>query len=235
MPENLRMRWRLENGTLKVQYCNSDQWNIDGLDKMLTVTLPRTTLEALSIATVSAGIRVPSLSAYSVECSTTSGNVAASLSDASEIRVQTISGAVDVTSTADAARVDVNSTSGAVDLRLGRVEVLDAVTISGRLSISAGHIVQMDAGSTSGDVSLSLSESCDACTIRTISGGVALMLPEDAGFSLRFGTVSGALDSEIALRSKDGVQIAGDGAQQFDIHTTSGSLMLRTEREAAEK
>ena len=63
---------------------------------------------------------------------------------------------------------------------------------------------------------------------------IALMLPEDAGLTLSFGTVSGQMNSEIALRSRDGVQIAGDGAQQFDIHTTSGGLTLRTEGEIPE-
>ena len=160
--------------------------------------------------------------------------MSAALSGVSELRVRTISGAVNVTSMDDAGRVDVDSTSGAVGLKLGQVDVLDAVTISGGLDVSAGHIRQMDAGTTSGDVLLMLVEGCDACTIRTISGDIALMLPEDAGLTLSFGTVSGQMNSEIALRSRDGVQIAGDGAQQFDIHTTSGGLTLRTEGEIPE-
>ena len=234
LPEDLRMRWRLEDGTLKIMYCNSGRWSIDGLDKALTVTLPRTALESLNVTAVSADVRVPQLSARSVECGTTSGDVSAALSGVSELRVRTISGAVNVTSMDDAGRVDVDSTSGAVGLKLGQVDVLDAVTISGGLDVSAGHIRQMDAGTTSGDVLLKLAEGCDACTIRTISGDIALTLPEDAGLTLGFGTVSGQLNSEIALRSRDGVQIAGDGAQQFDVNTTSGGLTLRTEREIPE-
>ena len=111
----------------------------------------------------------------------------------------------------------------------------DAVTISGGLKITAGRISQMDAGTTSGNVALKLAEGCDVCTIRTISGGVALTLPENADLTLSFGTVSGVLDSEIALLSREGVLIAGDGAQQYDIHTTSGGLTLRTEEEITEE
>lgn len=235
LPEDLQMRWRLEDGTLKVMYCNSGRWGIDGLDKELTVTLPQTALESLSISTVSADIRVPQLNVQSVECGTTSGNVSAALSGVSELRVRTISGTVDVTGTDDTERVDVDSTSGAINLNLGRVNVLDAVTISGGLKITAERISQMDAGTTSGNVALKLAEGCDVCTIRTISGGVALTLPENADLTLSFGTVSGVLDSEIALLSREGVLIAGDGAQQYDIHTTSGGLTLRTEEEITEE
>ena len=229
LSEDMRMRWRLEDGTLQIMYCNSGKWSVDGLDKTLKVALPQTALERLSVTTVSGDVYVSGMRADSVECATTSGNVTASFDEASELSVCTISGRVDVTSPADAVRVNADSTSGTVKLSMGRVDVLDAVTISGELDISAASIHQMDAGTTSGDISLRLAEKCDECTIRSISGEVTLALPEDSGFSLNFGTVSGALESEIAMRSRDGVQFCGDGAQKFEIHTTSGKLTIRPE------
>ena len=229
LSEDMRMRWRLEDGTLRIMYCNSGKWNINGLEKTLKVTLPQTTLERLSVTTVSGDVCMSGMRAESVECATTSGDVTASFDEASELNVRTISGKVDVTGSADAARVNADSTSGTVKLSMGKVDVLDAVTISGKLDISATSIHQMDAGTTSGNVTLRLAEKCDECTIRSISGGVMLALPEDSGFTLNFGTVSGALESGIAMCSRDGVQICGDGEQKFEIHTTSGRLTIQPE------
>lgn len=227
--DDLVMRWQMEDGTLRLKFCNSGRWTMDGLTKTLTLKLPQDTkLESVEITTISADVRAQEISAGKINWNTTSGDITAQLNDARELCLLTVSGILDVTGAADAETVDVHSTSGGIFLNLGKVDRLNVVTVSGGIHAALVQGTAMDFSSTSGGIVLRLEEGGD-CKIRTVSGGVMLATADDLGFAVDYDTVSGRMDSEIPLRMEDGWSVFGDGAQRFDVDTTSGNLSILAE------
>ena len=93
LSEELTVHWWLEGDTLHIKFCASGRWTLGGLQKDLTVTLPRNlTLEEVEITTVSAEIQAPELSARAVKWNTTSGDMTAQLFDTADTHLDTVPG-----------------------------------------------------------------------------------------------------------------------------------------------
>lgn len=204
------VRCWLDGATLRIQFCKSGARILNGLEKELTLLLPEELmLKELKISSVSAGVSVDSIRAEA-------------------LKVSAVSGGVEAAGCAIAKSADFDTTSGTVNAELiGSLRELRASTVSGRTSIAAQRIGEVEMESTSGDLLLSVEQTPDRIDVDTVSGAVTLVLPEDAGVTLRYGTVSGSCSSELPGRADGKRTVFGDGACACSVDTTSGNLRIR--------
>ena len=200
----------LDGTTLRIQFCGSGEWDLNGLEKDLTVLLPEELmLKELKINGLSAEIEVNSI-------------------QAEELNLNTVSGDLEAAGCTITESADFDTTSGAVTAEvLGALRELCVSTVSGKVSVTAQRIDTVEMGSTSGALRLSVEVAPDRIDMSTVSGAVSLILPEDTGMTLRFDTVSGRLSSELPGETDGKDSVFGDGTCACSIETTSGDLRIQ--------
>ncbi|MBP5239870.1 MAG: DUF4097 family beta strand repeat protein, partial [Oscillospiraceae bacterium] len=104
---------------------------------------------------------------------------------------------------------------------------LDAA--SGAISITADTIRNLDIDSASGDVLCRLRKTPEDSSIDTASGKVAMVLPEDAAFTLKLSTASGRMNSDFAMKKSGNTYVCGSGSGRLHIDTASGNVNLFAE------
>ena len=209
MPDDLAVHYWLDGTTLRIKFCRSGAWSLGWLEKDLTVLLPESlALEELKIDSVSAPVTVEAACAETMTLNTVSGDVRA-------------------TDCAVTRRMRLDTTSGEIAAVLAEsLEQMEVDTVSGRVEIGAPRIGDFDADTTSGSVLLTAAAAPEELDVDTVSGSVTLYLPENAGFTLEFDTVSGSFSSELAGRTLDDTFLCGDGAGDYRLSTTSGDVRL---------
>ena len=76
LEEGLTLRWRVEDGTLSLVYCQAGQVQLGDLEKDLTVLLPEDlTLEELAVDTGAAPVQVSDIAAGAMTLGTGSGAI----------------------------------------------------------------------------------------------------------------------------------------------------------------
>lgn len=180
-PVSLKMEWRLNEDTGKLEIRSQPvQANTDE-GKLLTVRLPRdTVLYELDINTVSADV-----------------DVQASFTQLTELAITTVSGSVTAADvTAD--EVSLASTSGEL-AGVYQAQRLDVDTVSGKVTLTLPNVPQeLEAETTSGDVTLTLSAQPAApvaLRFQTVSGVFRSDIDsaDNAANVWEFQTVSGSV------------------------------------------
>lgn len=238
----------------KLEYSvDGDMLNISkgaGLDKGLTVWVPTRLLDYLCVETSTADIYCGQLTADQGIVQATSGKIFVTNAAFSTLSVSASSGSADLGCVA-AETIGVDTTSGGVCLNAAVAENLSVSTSSGGISgLVAGGSVSMESSSgritvnaaaveglrldtSSGTVTATLPGDVPTpyVGVDTTSGDVALRLPEEAGFALRFDSSSGYFERGpfSVVRSGD-MYVTGSGAHSLmlEVDTTSGSLRLGT-------
>lgn len=142
-----------------------------------------------------------------IEIESVSADISAENISAKEIKLEAVSGDV-LLSCCTAGEVDIETVSGSV-----KAQSVDTSAFS--------------ADTTSGSVTLSSASAPGELDIETVSGQITLSLPEEAGFTMKFDTVSGAFSSELPY-SQDGKRfIFGSGTGDYKIDTTSGNVKIK--------
>lgn len=162
LSEDDQLRYRVKDGQLIIQYCQSKQFWFFGSNshtppKNLTIEIPRSLAEQLSMLeldTVGARIEGSGLTARTCEIDSISGPV--SLQDCSfrDLEMDTISGTLQFSGNAD--NVELDSMSGSLELYLDRVpQGLEADTVSGdvQLTLPADASFSIALDTVSGDLS----------------------------------------------------------------------------------
>lgn len=202
--------YRLDGTTLLIQFCRSGRWDLNGLEKDLTVLLPEELLlKDLKIDSVSAEIAAEGIGTEEADLNTVSGDIR--LTDCIITKL-----------------AELDTVSGAAAAELTQpLESLRAGTVSGRVEIAAPEIGAFHGDSTSGAVSLAVDIAPRELDIDTVSGDVILSLPEEADFALEVDTVSGNFSSELPCAQKNGRYLCGSGTGIYEIDTTSGDIRLQ--------
>ena len=208
LTNDLSMHYWLDGSTLRIQFCRSGKWNLNGLEKELTLQLPERLLESLEVDTVSARVNLEDLKMEDLELDTVSGAV--------RLRDCQVS---------DRARVD--TTSGFVKAALtGALREWKADTVSGSVELIVPEVKAFDVNTTSGSVSLTAESAPKDLDVDSVSGSVTLCLPADGDFTLDFDTVSGSFSSDLAFKTEGSRRIFGRGTGDYSIDTTSGSVNI---------
>lgn len=90
-------------------------------------------------------------------------------------------------------------------------------SVSGSLALERARVEAMEAHAVSGDVSLSFTDAPEEINVDTVSGNVALTLPEGAAYRADVDTVSGDVH---------GAQSQGTGGCRVRVNTVSGDIRL---------
>ncbi|HEX2850555.1 MAG TPA: DUF4097 family beta strand repeat-containing protein [Acidimicrobiales bacterium] len=180
---------------------------VGGARATCTVAVTVPDVEAVSVATVSADVVLGGV-AGRVETSTVSGTQTLT-GLRGDLSIRTVSGQV------EAQRLDGTLTANAV---------------SGALTVAGGLLDRLTARTVSGDLTFDLDAVPDG-SLTSVSGDIALRVPDGRGVELDVTTVSGRLDSAFPLVGEDRGRRhlrgrVGDGSRRLAVRTTSGDFAL---------
>ena len=143
-----------------------------------------------------------------------------------EVRLNSVSADFDVAALTVKNTLTFDSVSGDLETDFITADSAKVNAVSGKIDLD-GSFRQVTGGSTSGEVDLALRKCPEKLDLVTVSGDVELKLPQNAGFTLDYSTVSGDLDSDFPLTTeRNGGHICGDGKGVLSVSTTSGALSV---------
>lgn len=225
LEDKQKLRWWLDGDTLRIQYAKSSiniGWN---LKKELTVTLPEgMKLEEAKIALTSGALAAPDLKAEKVELGITSGSIDAS-AEAKTAAVNATSGKVMFRLKGDADRLTVHSTSGQLNLEAEKVKEVQAGSTSGKMELRVEEAGTVSAESTSASI-LADVKKADKLRISTTSGPVTAAVSPEPGFTANINTVSGNVNTDVAMTRNGNRYTCGDGSMEIDVNTVSGGIRI---------
>ena len=106
------------------------------------------------------------------------------------------------------------------------VEALELDTVSGDIRFT-GTLTQLDCDSASANILLELSNTPKSLDLDTASGDLCVVLPEDAGFTVKLDTMSGDFESDFDTTLRNDSYVAGNGRCRIDVDAMSGDVTIR--------
>lgn len=206
---DLQMRYTFSNGVLRIRYAKSTSFNIGAFTnviKELTVQIPRGyVLDDMKIDAVSSPVRITGTAVSTLGIDTTSGAVTVShiVSDS----------------------VNINTVSGKIELRDAEVKDVDFDSVSGSQNFT-GVCEKIHSNSVSGEVNIICTRMLKDAFIDTVSGAIAIYLPENAGFKVRWDSVSGRFNCDFPITYQSNSATYGDGSASIRINTVSGRMSI---------
>lgn len=221
------LHYWLDDGTLRIRFAQ-DGANIARLEKQLVVCLPETLpLESLGLATTSAIICLDGVSAENASLSSTSGAIdVRSCAFPQSAAFNSTSGAIVALLNGPTDQIRLNSVSGRIDVFAGSAELLQVNSVSGKALLSAEAVGLMKINTTSGAVDVTLRGQTGSGEISSVSGKVALHLPEHAGCTVETGSISGRTKCDFDAQIIGRRYIIGSGAGLYKINTVSGGILI---------
>lgn len=229
IPEDLHVHWWLEGITLHVRFAESGASLriIDAWRKNLTLAVPEDlALEDITIRTASAGIDAGGLTAETLRVTTTSGDMNIDCA-AEDIELNGVSGSIQLNQRDNSDEIRIDTTSGDIHTNLSHAETVNIASVSGRITVKGTSTDALSAKTTSGDVSCALEAVPPECDFHSVSGAIALRLPQNAEFTARVHSTSGDFESDFALEKDGRTYICGNGGADMEISTTSGDISIR--------
>ncbi|MBU6199912.1 MAG: DUF4097 family beta strand repeat protein [Xanthomonadaceae bacterium] len=224
-----------ERLTLRVKSAASGWFGSNGPrhDSVLILHVPRTA--ALDVNVVSADASVTDMSGKSLKAGSVSGNLDLS-STAPALDVDSVSGDVklDAPSPNPSAQTHVQTVSG--DIRAqnlaGRIKL---ETVSGSMDCACAAVRELDTGSVSGDADITVTPAASArLHLESMSGSIRLHLPVALSAHIDASTFSGSIHSDFGTvqekqygpGSSLKAQIGG-GDADISVQSFSGDIQLR--------
>ena len=117
--KDMTLRYLVENGTLKIQFCKAHTTvkSLKDLNKDLVITVPAKVYEALDIDDVSADININSLDINNLQIDNVSGKIDA-IGKFSNVDINNVSGDMLLDNSATNGNVDVDTVSGDITVKL---------------------------------------------------------------------------------------------------------------------
>src|SRR5574344_472240 len=147
---------------------------------------------------------------------------------AHDVDVNIVSGEVELSSL-NAELVHVKSVSGAIQSNNCTMTSFDADSVSGSIAFE-GKTNSFSCHSVSGALAVSSSSMIgDDSSAETVSGSVKISLPENAGFKLKYSTVSGHVRDEFggtSVSKGSGTMSYGSNGPHLSVKTMSGSITV---------
>lgn len=106
------------------------------------------------------------------------------------------------------------------------VEALELDTASGDIQFT-GTLTQLDCDSASANILLELNNTPKRLDLDTASGDLCVVLPEDAGFTVKLDTMSGDFESDFDTTLRNDSYVAGNGRCRIDVDAMSGDVTIR--------
>lgn len=220
--------------------------------KHLLVEIPRSAaagLEEVEIKNVSGTLRVDDLKAEDMKLSLVSGKMLLSRLGGEDLEVSNVDGLISLQGV-EAEDLNVSGVNAAVTLRDVKAEDLNVSGVNGIVTVEEFHAEdatfstvsgtltakgscdELSLSSVSGEAKAELSRLPEEADANTISGMVALGLPDrEEGFTVSFQMQNeGSFDCEFPLTGelggKSGEGTYGDGEAELNLHTVCGMMNL---------
>lgn len=204
LPEDTAMHYLLEDGTLRIRFCESGaRIRVHPNDKHLTIEVPK-------------GI--------DLSIHTTSAQVNADVLEQNSILISAHSGRTEL-GTVEAESIDLSSSSGSIHADSVSAKTIKCNTSSGSVRIDALDTDKADLKTSSGSVELALS-AISQLDIRTSSGKTVLHLPA-SGAEIAYTASSGKLHTEQAFDRKGDLYVFGKGESKITVDSSSGNLEIQ--------
>ena len=131
--------------------------------------------------------------------------------------------------------MEIDSASGTAKFENCTVSSLDVDTASGDVTFS-GSLNELDFEAASASFTGVLENVPDQVNMDSMSGGLALTLPEDAGFTVSLDAMSSDFSSDFPTVKKNKSYVCGDGHCKIEVSAMSGDVsILKQSADAAIK
>ena len=131
--------------------------------------------------------------------------------------------------------MEIDSASGTAKFENCTVSSLDVDTASGDVTFS-GSLNELDFEAASASFTGVLENVPDKVKMDSMSGGLTLTLPEDAGFTVSLDAMSSDFSSDFPIVKKNKSYVCGDGHCKIDVDAMSGDVsILKQSADAAVK
>ena len=131
--------------------------------------------------------------------------------------------------------MEIDSASGTAKFENCTVSSLDVDTASGDVTFS-GSLSELDFEAASASFTGVLENVPDKVKMDSMSGGLTLTLPEDAGFTVSLDAMSSDFSSDFTTVKKNKSYVCGDGHCKIDVSAMSGDVsILKQSADAAVK
>ena len=239
LSEGERMEVSLSSGKLSVRW--DGQWfrrwiNIGWfgkLNKELEVLLPQRVaenLEEIKVENTSDYLAVTDCGAEKLEVSSVSGSVSVDQCMAEQLQASTVSGELVLTGVRGTEKLSANTTSGEVSVKGGYAQELEITTVSGGV-LYEGEAEKLHASTVSGTMRVNAKNCPEEAHMESVSGDLYLGLPENAGFTAEYSSVSGEFATDFPCEKTGGGKARyGSGGAEIRMSTTSGGMTVERER-----
>ena len=131
--------------------------------------------------------------------------------------------------------MEIDSASGTAKFENCTVSSLDVDTASGDVTFT-GSLNELDFEAASASFTGVLENVPDKVKMDSMSGGLTLTLPEDAGFTVSLDAMSSDFSSDFPIVKKNKSYVCGDGHCKIDVDAMSGDVsILKQSADAAVK
>lgn len=219
---------------VKVVYPKGGGWfggGDNGEPSELLVKLPANV--ELSIDAVSAGVGVRGVGGRTLNIDSVSGDIEVHTT-AGEVEIDVVSG--DVTVQARSDKVSIESVSGDIEVSGAIARAVSVDSVSGDISVDTGERLRsIDAGVVSGDIEIRAALASNAqVNAESLSGDLELVLPAGTSARLKASSFTGTLSSDAGrvIKPEHGPgsnldTVLGDGDGDIVLETFSGDLTIR--------
>lgn len=121
--------------------------------------------------------------------------------------------------------MEIDSASGTAKFENCTVSSLDVDTASGDVTFS-GSLSELDFEAASASFTGVLENVPDKVKMDSMSGGLTLTLPEDAGFTVSLDAMSSDFSSDFPTVKKNKSYVCGDGHCKIDVSAMSGDVSI---------
>lgn len=226
------------NGALQIKWDSGDRLlsfarmiGKSFLTKHLIVEIPQAIanqLGELDCTNISGRLYCSQIVAGRAKLSSTSGKIYAGGIGAQNLKLSSVSGSVHLAN-CSAETLNASSTSGSVFAEGFSSNIAGFDTVSGRITIS-GNASNIKANTVSGKLQALLHSMPGRIKMDSVSGRIMMTIPENEGFTVKYSSLSGILQSDFPLTGnlgmKNGQAAYGNGATEINLSTLSGRMQI---------
>lgn len=201
------------------------------LTKHLIVEIPQAIanqLGELDCSNISGRLHCSQIVAGRAKLFSTSGKIYAGGIGAQNLKLSCVSGNVHLAN-CSAETLNASSTSGSVFAEGFSSNIAGFDTVSGRITIS-GSASSIKANTISGTIQSLLHAMPGRIKMDSVSGRIKITIPENEGFTVKYSSLSGVLQSDFTLTgnlgTKNGQAAYGKGTTEVNLSTLSGRIQI---------
>lgn len=228
--ENNLMRYLIKDNKLIIQFCKSTWFVKHKIQngKELIIQLPSEAFSEVEIDAISANIVYKDINLSStgfLKIDVVSGNSLISNANLTTLKIDNVSGTINLDSLHCLQKISVDTVSGSVNLNQIFTNDFNVDTVSGDV-YTTGNINAIDLESVSGNAKLILDNLPSKIECDTVSGNVTITIPDNDGFKASFDSVSGVLSTNFASVISKKEIIYKNGIVNYFFESVSGDVRI---------